>query len=232
MIFSKERSEIKWNATRGLSSLGMLLTLVICMNSKVFSQTENPRKFSLQVYTGGPSLLKLAFDISSGYQDKVTYSGLPGVGGEIAYRFNRWFSVGGDFFYRYGQLDMTVDDIQFYNELKGKWGIQLNGIDPIGNYRLELPRYRATINGYVHALNTTSSSDLYLSLGLGMNKLNPTLYKDDQKVEITEQLGTISLPFAYRLALGYAYDFTPMIGLFTEVGIGGPVFAFGLNARF
>ncbi|MEY4603361.1 MAG: hypothetical protein RIT43_653 [Bacteroidota bacterium] len=232
MIFIHKKGKAKWNLDKGFGSLVTLLLLVICMNSKAFSQIENPRKLSVQVYTGGPSLLKLAFDISSGYQDKVTYSGLPGVGGEIAYRFNRWFSVGGDFFYRYGHLDMKVDDIQFYNELKEKWGIQLNGIDPLGDYRLELPRYRATINAYVHALNTTSSSDLYLSLGFGMNKLTPTLYKDEQKVEITEQLGTISLPFAYRFALGYAYNFTPMIGLFTEVGIGGPVFAFGLNARF
>jgi hypothetical protein len=232
VIFIHKKGKAKWNLDKGFGSLVTLLLLVICMNSKAFSQIENPRKLSVQVYTGGPSLLKLAFDISSGYQDKVTYSGLPGVGGEIAYRFNRWFSVGGDFFYRYGQLDMKVDDIQFYNELKEKLGIQLNGIDPLGDYRLELPRYRATINAYVHALNTTSSSDLYMSLGLGMNKLNPTLNKDDQKVEITEQLGTISLPFAYRFALGYAYNFTPMIGLFTEVGIGGPVFAFGLNARF
>jgi hypothetical protein len=232
VIFIHKKGKAKWNLDKGFGSLVTLLLLVICMNSKAFSQIENPRKLSVQVYTGGPSLLKLAFDISSGYQDKVTYSGLPGVGGEIAYRFNRWFSVGGDFFYRYGHLDMKVDDIQFYNELKEKWGIQLNGIDPLGDYRLELPRYRATINAYVHALNTTSSSDLYLSLGFGMNKLTPTLYKDEQKVEITEQLGTISLPFAYRFALGYAYNFTPMIGLFTEVGIGGPVFAFGLNARF
>jgi hypothetical protein len=181
---------------------------------------------------GGPSLLKWAFKFSSQYQNKITYSGLPGIGGEVSYRFNRWVSASADLYYRYGRLEMNVDDLSFYNEIRDKWGIQFDGLNPLGTYCLELPRYKGTLNVFLHTLKEESASDLYLSLGFGYNKLKARLYKDDQELDFTESIGTISLPIAYRIAAGYAYNFTPMIGLFTEVGIGGPVFAFGLNARF
>ena len=127
---------------------------------------------------------------------------------------------------------MNVDDLSFYNEISDKWGMQLVGANPYGFYRLELPRYKGTLNVFVHALKEESASDVYLSAGLGYNHLKAKLYKEDQELEFTKSIGTISLPIAYRFAVGYAYDFAPMIGLFTEVGIGGPVFSFGVNARF
>jgi hypothetical protein len=177
-------------------------------------------------------LLKWAFKFSSQFQDKVTYQGIPGIGGEVKYRFNRWISASADLYYRYGRLEMNVDNLSFYNDIRDKWGIHLDGLNPLGTYRLELPRYKGTLNVFIHALKEEKPSDLYFSAGLGYNKLKASLYKDDVKVPFSSSLGVISLPIAYRFALGYAYDFTPMIGLFTEVGIGGPIFAFGLNARF
>ena len=215
-----------------LLSLVMVYILISCLSFKGFSQTEKSRKLSVQVYTGGPSLLKWAFKFSSQYQDKITYAGLPGFGGEVNYRFNRWVSASADLYYRYGRLEMNVDDLSFYNELRDKWGIEYDGLNPLGSYRLELPRYKGTLNVFVHALKEESPSDFYLSLGFGYNKLKARLYKDDEELDFTESIGTISLPIAYRFAAGFAYDFAPMIGLFTEVGIGGPVFSFGVNARF
>lgn len=210
----------------------IVVFLLLCWHFNGFAQNDRARKFSVQVYTGGPSLLKWAFKFSTQYQDKITYAGLPGVGGEINYRFNRWVSASADLYYRYGRLEMNVDDLSFYNEISAKWGIQLVGVNPYGSYRLELPRYKGTLNVLVHALKEESASDIYLSAGLGYNHLKAKLYKEDQELEFTKSIGTISLPIAYRIAAGYAYDIAPMIGLFTEIGIGGPVFSFGVNARF
>lgn len=210
----------------------MLIILISCLSFKGFSQTEKPRRLSIQVYTGGPSLLKWAFKFSSQFQDKITYQGLPGIGGEVNYRFNRWVSASADLYYLYGRLEMNVDDLSFYDEIRDKWGIQFNGLNPLGTYRMELPRYKGTLNVFLHALKEESASDLYLSAGLGYNRLKAILYKDDVKIPYSSSLGAISLPIAYRFAVGYAYDFAPMIGLFAEVGLGGPVFSFGVNARF
>jgi len=88
------------------------------------------------------------------------------------------------------------------------------------------------LNEFLPALEEESSSDLNFSAGLGYNKLKAVLYKDDVEVPYSEDLGAISLPIAYRFAVGYAYYFAPMIGVFTEIGLGGPVFSFGVNARF
>ena len=84
-----------------------------------------------------------------------------------------------------------------------------------------------------HLLKETSASDLYFSLGIGVNRLKPQLYLNNQNLEILNRyIGFISLPVAYRISMGYAYHFTPSIGIFGELGVGGPVFSGGITARF
>jgi hypothetical protein len=190
------------------------------------------KRFGIQVYTGGPSLLKLAVGISSAYQDKVDYNGLPGVGGAISFKFNRWISLRADLYYKYSQLEMDVNDNPFYNELNDKWGIILNGIDPFGHYSLALPRYRGNIIADFHFLKDESHSDLDCSLGFGYNRMKPKLLIDNKPVSIINEVGTLSLPFAYRLSLGYTHYFGSTIGLYGEIGIGGPLVSVGMKGRF
>jgi hypothetical protein len=207
-----------------------LLSLILGLPKGTDAQVS--KRFGIQVYTGGPSLLKLAVGISSAYQDKVEYNGLPGVGGAISFKFNRWISLRADLYYKYSQLEMDVNDNPFYNELNDKWGIVLNGIDPFGHYSLALPRYRGNIIADFHFLKDESHSDLYCSLGFGYNRMKPKLLIDNKPVSIINEIGTLSLPFAYRLSLGYTHYFGSTIGLYGEIGVGGPLVSVGMKGRF
>ena len=208
----------------------VLFSLILILPQESDAQVSN--RFGIQVYTGGPSLLKLAVGISSAYQDKVEYNGLPGVGGAILFKFNRWISLRADLYYKHSQLEMDVNDNAFYNELNDKWGIVLNGIDPFGHYALALPRYRGNIIADFHFLQDESQSDLYCSLGFGYNRMKPRLLIDNKPVSIINEVGTLSLPFAYRLGLGYTHYFGSTIGLYGEIGIGGPLVSVGMKGRF
>jgi hypothetical protein len=196
------------------------------------AQIGNVEKpFRIQLYTGGPSMLKMAFNYSNKFQDAVSYKGLPGIGGEIGYKFNDWFSLGFDFNYRYGQVDFDILDSTLFEEIDDKWNIDLGSFDPFGHYTLKIPRLRGTLVANFHVLPAEKRSDLYFSLGVGFNKVRARLYLDDQKINF-QKLGNISMPLAYRTSIGYAYHFTENLGIFSEVGLGGPLISAGLTARF
>lgn len=208
-----------------------ILFFIIAFNYLgLHAQIQKP--FRAQVYIGGPSLLKLAFKFSKQFQDVISYTGQPGLGGEFDFRFNRWFSAGIDFNYRYGQLDMDINEPEMYDEIDEKWGIDLGPYDPFGHYTMKIPRYRFTLVGNVHLLEENLPSDLYVSMGLGYNKVNARLYLDGQEIEYSKKLGSLSIPLAYRLSVGYAYHFHGIIGVFGELGLGGPLLSVGLSARF
>jgi hypothetical protein len=208
----------------------LLFPLLFVVAHVSHAQVQHP--FRVQVYTGGPSLLKLAFKFSGQFQDKITYDGQPGFGGEVGYRFNRWFSAGLDVNYRYGELHMDVTEPEFFQELDEKWGIDLGVYDPFGHYKMEINRLRFTLIGNLHLLSEEVPSDLYISMGLGYNHVDARLFLDEKEINYSEKLGTISLPVAYRVSAGYAYHFGSVIGFFGEVGLGGPLLSAGITARF
>ena len=192
---------------------------------------EHPFRF--QVYTGGPSILKAAFHFSSSFQDKVTYSGRSLIGFSADYRLLERLSVGADVAYRYGELNMDISDSSSYVYLRDKWGIDQSDVpNPYGHYRLEIPRLRIMLSATFHALPSHLPSDVYAQFGLGYNRVNAQLFLNDKKIDYFNRIGTFSLPLAYRLSVGYAYHFGNVVGLFTEVGIGGPVFSVGVSAKF
>ena len=195
------------------------------------AQVSHP--FRVQVYSGGPSILKTAFNFSSSFQDLVTYSGTALIGFSADYRVNNWLSVGLDATYRYGELNMDITDSSDYVYLRDKWGLNEADIpNPYGHYRLELPRYRIMAMATVHALGTEQPSDIYAQFGLGYNRVAPMLYVNEKEVEYFKRIGTFSLPLAYRLSAGYAYHFANYVGVFGEIGIGGPIFTVGVSGRF
>jgi hypothetical protein len=208
-----------------------LLILLLFSFSTCFGQLEKPLR--IQVYAGGPSLLKMAFKIASKYQDEFTYSGYPGLGVSLDYKLKSWISVGAEFNYRYGQIDFDISDSAFYGVMHDRFDIVNSMFNPFGHYTLKIPRYRFMANLNFHLLKELSTSDLYVSMGIGINRLKPQLYLNNQSLVILNQyIGFISLPLAYRISLGYSYHFSPSIGIFGELGLGGPIFSGGITARF
>ncbi len=193
-------------------------------------QADKP--FRIQTYVGGPSMLKLGFKFSNQFQEKVNYQGKPGLGLELGYKLFDWLSIGVDMNYRYGQIDFTVEDSTFFQEIDDKWNVDLSGFDPFGHYVMKVPRFRTTILANFHVLQPESRSDLYFTIGIGFNKVRARLYLDDNLIDYSKRLGTISLPVAYRMSVGYSFHFTQNLGLFAEVGFGGPLLSAGLTTRF
>ncbi len=210
-----------------------ILSLILFLMAFQTVTAQVGKPFRVQVYTGGPSILKAAFKFSSSFQDKVTYSGNALIGFSADYRVLDWLSVGADVTYRYGELNMDINDSTSYVYLRDKWGLNEADIpNPYGHYRLEIPRLRIMGMATAHALGTHQPSDLYFQFGLGYNKVKPVLFLNEEEVEYFNRIGTFSLPLAYRLSAGYGYHFGNAVGVFGEVGIGGPIFSVGVSARF
>lgn len=210
-----------------------IASLILFLGTLQSVSAQVAKPFRIQVYTGGPSILKAAFNFSKSFQDKVTYSGNALIGFSADYRVSDWLSVGGEVTYRYGELNMDITDSSSYVYLRDKWGLNEADIpNPYGHYRLEIPRLRIMAMATAHALGTEQPSDVYAQFGLGYNSVKPTLFLNEKEVEYFNRIGTFSLPLAYRLSVGYGYHFRNAVGVFGEVGIGGPIFSVGVSARF
>jgi|TARA_R110000737_G_scaffold50259_1_gene71238 hypothetical protein len=211
---------------------------VICLTLVFFGfgivqaqQIDN--RFRVQIYTGGPSLLKSAVNVSQKWQDEVTYSGVPLIGGVFDVRVKDWLSVGVDASFRSGNLEFDVMDSTLYTQIEEKWDIRLDEyVDPFGHYELKLPRTRIMFNFNIHALPVNSRSDLYFGFGIGYNNLKPRLTLNGNEIPYFKSIGKISMPMAYRTSVGYSYNFSEHFGAFAEVGIGGPIVSGGLNVKF
>ncbi|MCC6701879.1 MAG: hypothetical protein IT221_10170 [Fluviicola sp.] len=191
------------------------------------------RPFRFQVYTGGPSILKSAFKLSNTFQDEVTYSGKPLIGLSADYRLLPWLSLGTDISYRYGQMQFVIDDSTLFQEIEDKWDVDVSSVvDPFGKYEVTFPRLRIMVVGTAHFLKPTSDADFYMQMGIGYNRVKPRLYLDDSEIRYFNKIGTLSMPVAYRLALGYGYHFGEHFGAFAEVGLGGPIVSAGASFRF
>lgn len=213
----------------------VLLVVLIAILFGIQAQEREPtyQPFRIQVYTGGPSILKSAFKLSSSFQSEVSYSGKPLLGLSADYRLLKWLSLGADMSYRYGEMNFTIDDSTTFEYIQEKWGIDVTQIaNPYGDYALKFPRFRIMVAATAHFLKEESNSDFYLQMGIGYNRVKPKLFKDGSEIRFFNKIGTLSLPVAYRLSLGYAYHFGGHYGIFAEFGIGGPIFSGGLSFRF
>lgn len=209
------------------------IVLIVSVFFISFSQAQVESPFRVQIYTGGPSLFKTAFKFSSSFQDLVKYNDKALLGFSADFRLTERISIGLDATYRYGELNMDISDSSDYEYLLEKWGLnEADILDPFGHYKLEIPRLRIMAVMTTHFLNSDNPSDLYAQLGLGYNRVKPILTLDDSEVEFFNRIANFSLPLAYRLSLGYSYYFKNYLGVFGEVGVGGPIFSFGITSRF
>lgn len=196
-------------------------------------ETEDFNRFRVQTYVGGPSLMKTAVNFSNNFQDKITWKGTPLIGGEFDYRFAEWFSLGADVAVRSGKLQFDILDSTFFQEIDDKWNVDVSEfVDPFGHYEMKLVRTKVMVKANFHVLPAESRSDLYFTAGIGYNNLKSNLTLDGERVPFFNKVGKISLPVAYRTSIGYSYNFTENVGLFGEVGLGGPIVSGGLNIKF
>lgn len=196
-------------------------------------EAEDFNRFRVQAYVGGPSLMKKAVNFSNKFQDKVTWQGTPLMGVEFDYRFAEWFSLGADVAFRTGKVQFDVMDSTFFEEIDNRWDVDVSDfVDPFGHYELKVVRTRVMVKANFHVLPAESRSDLYFTAGIGYNNLNTGLTLDDKRVPFFNKVGKISMPIAYRTSMGYSYNFTENIGVFGEVGLGGPIVSGGLNVKF
>lgn len=222
-----------------MKNLQFLLAFVVFTSLSALGQFDNSpvfnakHPFRIQVYSGGPSLLKTAFKISENFQDEVTYSGRMLIGIEVDYKITDWFSVGLDGSYRYGQINFDVTDSTFFNEIRDKWDVDVSQIvNPFGEYEMRVPRFRGMAKVNFHVLPAESQSDLYFSAGIGYNRFKPRLYKDGSELKFFKRFSSLSWPVSYRTSVGYTYHPIENVGLFAEAGLGGPIISGGVSVRF
>lgn len=216
-----------------------LIVFLLLLSNNTFSQGTEAFKadyiIRAQAFVGGPSISKQIFNLSSSFQDKVTYESIPLVGFKVETYVYPWLSVGVEGTFKRSTISYEVSDSTLLQELDEKLGISVEdlvGVDPFGIYKLDLPRLRILAKANAHLIPNSEKSDLYLSLGLGLNKLTPRLTKNDQELDFSNAIPKLSLPVAFRLSIGYSYYFIPNVGIMGEIGIGGPLLSIGLTGRF
>ena len=188
-----------------------------------------------QVYVGGPAWARKIYNFSTKFQDVISFSGTPTIGGNAQFFFYDWLSAGVEVTYRRTTLSYDVTDSTLYNELEDKLGIRIEdytNFNPFGTYNLDLKRLRVLAKVNFHFLPDAKHSDFYLNLGVGYNGLLTKFSKDGASVPFVNKVPNLSLPVSFRLGLGYSYYFINNLGVTAEVGLGGPLFSIGLSGRF
>ncbi len=213
------------------SILIALIFSTLIYPTRLEAQSVFENDFFIQPYIGGPNMKKWAFDVNSFNYDNSSGSAHFGLITEYVVSSN--FSVGIDAIFSplswretISILDYDVDNNQ--------------NIKETNDYVFIENKLRVIIRAYYHFDIANPLWNVYFSGGLGPNiifshvKVNGELKDSDPNVSSSNYFPIMNPPFPLsgRVCFGTRYFFSDFLGINFEAGIGGPLFAFGFNARF
>ena len=200
-----------------------LVAIALFSIGSMNAQQTNEGEMHVDVYIGGPNLLKSTLKTTyanSSASEKVTFGGVPNIGLRFGYLVSDKASVGVDI--NYSNTIITYLD---------------EGIDPETNLSkdyettLSVPRLKAMVRFELHFGNS-DNFDLYWPIAAGLNKTSYKFTSTDPNFKDDTDI-SLSIPVAFRTGIGGRYFFTDNIGANVEIGIGGgALLEFGLAMKF
>ena len=197
----------------GIFVIGILLAIATVQSTSK-AQAVEQGTIIIDPYYGFP-LFGEKFAELVAKDSKSTIKGIGPVGGRVEYMVSN-------------RLGLTMQYI--HKSINVSWsGHDKTGsaIDSTGY----LVKSNMLIGVNLHLAASNDVLDMYISMAAGTNIHDAHVIRDSQsstKMDVNWQ----GNPFAIRVALGARYYFTNIIGVSTELGIGGPLVTMGASIKF
>jgi hypothetical protein len=177
-------------------------------------------------YYGFPNFLtatlKNANEVINQEKEQLHPIGFGPVGMSASYLVTDNLAVGGEVSYASARIQ--------WKEHETLQVADSAGIPRTYHFVLQAQRIRILIKLNYH-FAITQHSDWYLDMGLGYNH-TPIKLVTDAPFHDHDISSLCFLPLSAQTNLGFSYYFTKNIGVNAQVGIGGPLVAVGVTAKF
>ena len=212
-----------------LLTLSTLICTLVINKAQAQKEEKQPFIFGVQPYYGFPNLfsdiVENKYENSYGYTEYSLHDFGP-TGLRAEFFLNRHITLGVDANYASTQLEW-VKSYNSYDPYTGTY------IAKEYHYRVDAPRLRILSKFNAH-FGSNEHFDWYVGAGVGYNSTQVTMTTNDPNENYRQESRFIfsTLPFCARVNTGATYYFIKNLGIGLEVGLGGPILSFGLNARF
>jgi hypothetical protein len=214
-------------------ALLLVVLLGFFLNSTITAQIETtPSKsiyrgtLKVETFYGFPNLLTAAikntYELTNQKKEQLSITGIGPIGLRAEYFITDHIAFG-------AELSYAATSIQWQEH----GTIKLNDTIVPYNYSFKLtaPRIRMLGKFNFH-FGTTEHFDWYAGLGIGYNSTRIHLETDAPYIRDYDILSLYFLPLSARIDFGGNYYFTKNLGVGFEVGLGGPLAAVALTAKF
>jgi hypothetical protein len=209
----------------------------VLLSFNTFSQALFVGNHVIEPYIGFPNVTKYLpmLALSQEPQNVTSYVGLPPSGFRYSYMLTDDISFGVDVIFDRSKKEFVSTDTVFQN---GGWEY----LSYEGQRTQTRLRLQARLN--FHIPIDQPNADSYIGIGFGTNSrwlkeyrkqntssdlLNPNFeWVLQRKVSGSD---AILIPFSMRVCYGYRYYFSYNLGIVGEIGVGGPLFSFGLSYK-
>lgn len=203
----------------------LLSASLIILGLPALAQDNPSKKLIVDVFYGGPNLISsiVSSDVNTpGFNSKTDVRGFGPIGGRVDYMVSNHLSLG---------LEVHHATSSYEREVTSTSGSTTDV------FRDELKINRTRIYPRLAAHFGKGNLDAYWFLATGFASWSSEyVVKTNANNSQFTSLNALdiergSLVFAFRTGLGARYFFTENFGFHADLGIGGPLFTFGLSAR-
>ena len=196
----------------------------VLLSFNTFSQSLFVGNHVIEPYIGFPNVTKYLpmLALSQEPQNVTSYVGLPPSGFRYSYMLTDDISFGVDVIFDRSKKEFVSTDNVFQN---GGWEY----LSYEGQRTQTRLRLQARMN--FHIPISQPNADSYFGLAFGTNNRWLKDYKNGVLERELKGSEAILIPFSMRVCFGYRYYFNYNLGIVGEIGIGGPLFSFGLSYK-
>jgi len=196
----------------------------VLLSFNTFSQSLFVGNHVIEPYIGFPNVTKYLpmLALSQEPQNVTSYVGLPPSGFRYSYMLTDDISFGVDVIFDRSKKEFVSTDTVFQN---GGWEY----LSYEGQRTQTRLRLQARMN--FHIPISQPNADSYFGLAFGTNNRWLKDYKNGVLERELKGSEAILIPFSMRVCFGYRYYFNYNLGIVGEIGIGGPLFSFGLSYK-
>jgi hypothetical protein len=213
-----------------------LLVFSLFISCTIVAQTEtlpvpikaiHKRNIKLEAFYGFPNLLtatlKNAYELTNQKKEQLSITGTGPIGLRAEYFITDHLAFG-------TEISYATTSIQWQE----RGTLKVNDTITVPyNYRFKLTAPRVRMLGkFNFHFGTSEHFDWYVGLGIGYNNTRIKLTTDAPYIRDYDILSLYFLPLSTRLDFGGNYYFTKNLGVGFEVGLGGPLAAVALTAKF
>jgi hypothetical protein len=185
------------------------------------------RNVKVEAFYGFPNLLTAAikntYELTNQKKEQLSITGAGPIGLRAEYFITDHLAFG-------AEISYATTSIQWQERGTLKLNDSLS-VPYNYSFKLTAPRIRMLGKFNFH-FGTTEHFDWYAGLGIGYNSTRIHLVTDAPYIRDYDILSLYFLPLSARLDFGANYYFTKNLGVGFEVGLGGPLAAVALTAKF